>query len=136
MRGTDDPYDDVSPLHNWGPITLTVTVAECRCGRSHFSRPSQLRFSCATVSTPSANVTLSGSPSMLDTSSVGFPVVASTATEPAMSLTRSPVTSSNSRLVGVSMLHSLVGIPPVLPIGLPSTPNDISHLLKVKMYRE
>jgi len=34
------------------------------------------------------------------------------------------------------MLHSLVGIPPVLPIGLPSTPNDISHLLKVKMYRE
>src|SRR2546429_9000899 len=73
---------------------------------------------------------------MLDTSSVGFPVVASTATEPAMSLTRRPVTSSNSRLAGVSMLHSLVGIPPVLPIGLPSTPNDISHLLKVKMYRE
>src|SRR2546430_4936731 len=73
---------------------------------------------------------------MLDTSSVGFPVVASTATEPAMSLTRSPVTSSNSRLVGVSMLHSLVGIPPVLLVGLPSTPNDISHFVKVKMYRE
>jgi hypothetical protein len=53
-----------------------------------------------------------------------------------MSLTRSPVTSSNSRLVGVSMLHSLVGIPPVLPIGLLSTPNDISHFIKVKMYRE
>ena len=73
---------------------------------------------------------------MLDTSSDGFPVVASTATEPAMSLTRSPVTSSNSRLVGVSMLHSLVGIPPVLPVGPPSTPNDISHFAKVKMYRE
>src|SRR5207247_271234 len=73
---------------------------------------------------------------MLDTSSVGFPVVASTATEPAMSLTRSPVTLSNSRLVGVSMLHSLVGIPPVLPVGPSSTPNDISHFIKVKMYRE
>ena len=72
---------------------------------------------------------------MLDTSSVGFPVVASTATEPAMSRTRSPVTSSNSRLVGVSMLHSLAGIPPVLPVGVSSTPNDISHFAKVKMYR-
>ena len=73
---------------------------------------------------------------MLDTSSEGFPVVASTATEPPMSLTRSSVTSSNSRLVGVSMVHSLVGIPPVLPVGPPSTPNDISHSAKVKMYRE
>src|SRR6202043_844722 len=73
---------------------------------------------------------------MLDTSSVGFPVVARTATEPAMSRTRSPVTSSNSRLVGVSMLHSLVAIPPVLPVGPSDTPNDISHSVKVKMYRE
>src|SRR5690242_20387400 len=52
-----------------------------------------------------------------------------------MSLTRSPVTSSNSRFVGASMVHSLVGIPPVLPVGCPSTPNDISHSVKVKMYR-
>ena len=32
--------------------TVTVTVAAWRCGRSHFSRPSQVRFSCATVRTP------------------------------------------------------------------------------------
>src|SRR5690348_12471170 len=72
---------------------------------------------------------------MLDTSSEGFPEVASTATEPAMSLTRSSVTSSNSRLAGASMVHSLAGIPPVLPVGPPGTPNDISHLVEVKMYR-
>src|SRR6185437_4140798 len=73
---------------------------------------------------------------MLDTSSVGFPVVARTATEPAMSRTRSPVTSSNSGLVGVSMLHSLAGIPLVLPVGPSHTPNDIPHSVKVQMYRE
>src|SRR5580693_5627117 len=76
---------------------------------------------------------------MLDTSSEGFPSVASTATDPAMSRIRRPVTSSNSRLVGASMVHrviSPVGIPPVLPVSPASTPNDISHFAKVKMYRE
>src|SRR5581483_7239893 len=62
--------------------TLTVTVAACRCGRSHFSRPSQLRFSCATVRTPFSNVTWSGSPSRWDTSSEDVPSAASTADEP------------------------------------------------------
>src|ERR1700722_9614019 len=76
---------------------------------------------------------------MLDTLSEGLPSVASTATDPEMSLTRSPVTSSKSRLVGASMVHcaiSPVGIPPALPVSPSSTPNDISHFAKVKMYRE
>src|SRR5713226_5672208 len=76
---------------------------------------------------------------MLDTLSDGFPSVASTATDPPMSLTRSPVTSSKSRLVGASMVHcaiSPVGIPPVLPVRPVRTPNDISHFPKVKMYRD
>src|ERR1700683_1939784 len=57
---------------------------------------------------------------MSATSSEGFPSVASTATDPAMSLTRSPLTSSKSRLVGASMVHCV--IPPVLPVWPPVTP--------------
>src|ERR1700683_5614896 len=71
---------------------------------------------------------------MSATSSEGFPSVASTATDPAMSLTRSPLTSSKSRLVGASMVHCV--IPPVLPVWPPVTPHDISHPPKVKTYRE
>src|SRR5260370_41243951 len=70
---------------------------------------------------------------MLDTSSEGFPSVASTATDPAMSLTRSPVTSPKSRLVGATMVHCAIS--PGLTLRLASTPNDISHPSKFKTYR-
>src|SRR5580692_8216037 len=118
--------------------TVTVTDAECRCGRSHFSRPSQVRISWEMVSTPSSYVTSSGSPVTLATSTEGVPSVASTATDPPMSLTRSPVTSSKSRLVGASMVQC--AIPPVLPVRYPSLLTIylilISHPRKVKTYRE
>src|ERR1700729_2827839 len=106
--------------------TVTVTAAEGRCGRSHFSSPSQLRFWWVTVSVPSSYVTSSGSPLTLATSSEGVPSVASTATEPAMSLTRSAVTSSKSRLVGASMVQC--AIRPSFPSVRRLHPNDISHL--------
>src|ERR1017187_3388018 len=57
---------------------------------------------------------------MFATSSEGLPSVASTATDPAMSLTRSPVTSSKSRLVGDSMVHCVIAA--VLPVSSPVTP--------------
>src|ERR1700722_3621948 len=97
--------------------TVSVTVAEGRCGRSHFSRPSQVRFSWVMVSTPSSHVTSSGSPLTLATSSDGLASVASTATEPEMSLTRRPVTSSRSRLAGASMVQC--AIRPSFPVRLP-----------------
>jgi hypothetical protein len=88
--------------------TVTVTDAECRCGRSHFSRPSQVRFSWEMVSTPSSYVTSSGSPVTLATSTEGVPSVASTATDPPMSLTRRSVTPSKFRLVGASMVQCAI----------------------------
>src|ERR1700733_1360815 len=75
---------------------------------------------------------------MFATSSDGVPSVASTATDPPMSLTRSPLTSSKSRLVGPSMVQC--AIPPVLPVRYPSLLTIylilISHPRKVKTYRE
>jgi hypothetical protein len=50
-----------------------------------------------------------------------------------MSLTRSPVTSSKSRLVGAPIVHC--AIRPSLR-ALTRNSNDISHPAKVKMYRE
>src|ERR1700728_2503376 len=71
---------------------------------------------------------------MFATSSDGVPSVASTAPEPPMSLTRSPLTSSKSRLVGASMVQCAIAL--VLPVGPVVTPNDISHHRVVKTYRE
>src|SRR5260370_18587238 len=113
--------------------TVTVTAAEGPCGRSPFSRPSQVGFSWVLLSTPSSYATSSGSPLTSATSSEGVPSVASTATEPAMSLTRSPVTSSKSRLVGASILQC--AIRPSFPLAYDDL-NDISHLSEVKTYRE